>query len=131
MRLLDSIALQQSSVVANGAMNRERQLQGVNSYARELRFDLLAFVRHRASDKAVVWADLCCGTGKALIDAARDLTDAERSTVKIEGVDLAGMFEQNPYAEMVVLRELSLEAWAPSGPYALVTCVHGTPLRRR
>jgi len=32
--LLDEVTLRRSSVVANCAMNRERQLAGVNSYAR-------------------------------------------------------------------------------------------------
>jgi hypothetical protein len=36
---LDDAALQASPVVANCLMNRERQLRGVNSYARELGFD--------------------------------------------------------------------------------------------
>lgn len=37
--LLDDDELGASAVVANYAMNRERQLTGVNSYARELGFD--------------------------------------------------------------------------------------------
>lgn len=37
--LLDDAALEKSAVVANRAMNRERQLAGVNSHARELGFD--------------------------------------------------------------------------------------------
>lgn len=40
--LLDDTRLSASSVVANSAMNRERGLTGVNSYARELGFDPLA-----------------------------------------------------------------------------------------
>jgi hypothetical protein len=39
--LLDDETLSRSPVVANCAMNRERQLAGVNSYARELRFSPL------------------------------------------------------------------------------------------
>jgi hypothetical protein len=39
--LLDDTTLAASSVVANSAMNRERQLAGANSYARELGFDPL------------------------------------------------------------------------------------------
>ncbi|WP_228536367.1 hypothetical protein [Nocardia sp. XZ_19_231] len=37
--LLDNLTLEQSSVVANNAMNRGRGLSGVNSYTRELGFD--------------------------------------------------------------------------------------------
>ena len=40
-RLLDDAALEASAVVANCTMNRERQLDGVNSYARELGFNPL------------------------------------------------------------------------------------------
>src|SRR5689334_4762791 len=39
--LLDDAALELSAVVANCAMNRERQLAGVNSYTRELGFNPL------------------------------------------------------------------------------------------
>lgn len=38
-RPFDDAELEASAVVANCAMNRERQLAGVNSYARELGFD--------------------------------------------------------------------------------------------
>jgi hypothetical protein len=38
-RLLSDAALAESAVVANCAMNRERGLAGVNSYARELGFN--------------------------------------------------------------------------------------------
>jgi hypothetical protein len=37
--------LEQSSVVANAAMNRDRGIAGVNSYERDLGFDLLSFSR--------------------------------------------------------------------------------------
>jgi len=40
-RLLDDGDLTLSAVVANCAMNRERQLAGVNSYTRELGFNPL------------------------------------------------------------------------------------------
>src|SRR5512135_1302326 len=76
-RLLDGAALLASDVVANCAMNRERQLVGVNSYARELGFDpvdvlltRLAEVRDaRPGPTAVGWLDLCCGRGRALLQA--------------------------------------------------------------
>ncbi|WP_405111703.1 hypothetical protein OG559_02090 [Micromonospora sp. NBC_01405] len=41
VELLGNDALEQSAVVANCAMNRERQLSGVNSYTRELGFNPL------------------------------------------------------------------------------------------
>jgi hypothetical protein len=80
-RLLDDAALAASDVVANAAMNRSRQLAGVNSYTRELGFNpvehlttRVAQPRPEAGDGATVgWLDLCCGTGQALIQAADQL----------------------------------------------------------
>jgi hypothetical protein len=65
--LLDDDQLAASAVVANCAMNRERQLNRVNSYTRELGFnpvDVLtaALTDPRAAGKTVAWLDLCCGT---------------------------------------------------------------------
>lgn len=60
-------------------MNRERQLAGPNSYARELRFHPLDWLRARltgpagSSERTVAWLDLCCGTGHALAQAAWEL----------------------------------------------------------
>jgi hypothetical protein len=62
-------------------MSRERQLAGVDSYARELGFnpiDVLAAGltgTGYATSASVTAAglDLCCGTGRALIQAAREL----------------------------------------------------------
>jgi hypothetical protein len=47
MRLLDAAELEASPTVANSAMNRERGLLGPNSYAGELLFDVLAFLKLR------------------------------------------------------------------------------------
>jgi hypothetical protein len=49
---------------------RERQLAGVNSFARELGFDPLALLSSAITGQephAAGWLDLCCGTGRALI----------------------------------------------------------------
>ena len=62
--MLDDARLERSAVVANNAMNRERGLAGVNSYERELGFD-------PATRAGEAWLDLCCGSGRALIQAAR------------------------------------------------------------
>lgn len=67
-------------MVANCAMNRDRQLAGVNSYARELGFDPLAFLSSRLGGQGLHagagWLDLCCGAGRALIQAAARLPGA-------------------------------------------------------
>jgi hypothetical protein len=72
--LLDSNALELSGVVANSAMNRERVCVGKNSYARELSFDPIAFLKSRVETQGqAAWLDLCCGRGRALIEAAEAL----------------------------------------------------------
>ena len=62
--LLDDGTLARSPVVANNAMNRERQLTGPNSYARELGFEPLDILRQRlgAGAECAAWLDLCCGS---------------------------------------------------------------------
>ncbi|GAA1836145.1 hypothetical protein GCM10009682_62770 [Luedemannella flava] len=93
-RLLDDEALHASAVVANNAMNRERQLTGVNSYARELGFDPVDRLVARLADAdRVAWLDLCCGTGRALVDAADRLRHAGLADrVRLTGVDLVDFF---------------------------------------
>jgi hypothetical protein len=77
--LLDDDRLHTSSVVANCAMNRERQLTGVNSYARDLGFDPLELLTAAVADRdSASWLDLCCGTGRALIQAAEHLHRGRR-----------------------------------------------------
>ncbi|MFD0852321.1 hypothetical protein ACFQ07_08810, partial [Actinomadura adrarensis] len=79
-RLLDDGALERSSVVANCAMNRERSLTGSNGYGRELGIDIVKESRERPR-----WLDLCCGTGRALFEAA----SLPEAPTEIVGVDLA------------------------------------------
>ena len=94
MGLLDDDRLARSAVVANCRMNRERDLTGSNGYTREIGFSPLDVLRARiAPGRLVAWLDLCCGTGKALIQAAR-VSHAERIDIEIVGVDLVGMFHR-------------------------------------
>ncbi|MFD0691302.1 class I SAM-dependent methyltransferase [Actinomadura fibrosa] len=115
MPRLDDTALERSSVVANCAMNRERPLTGYN---RELGIDVLAELRRPGP---VRWLDLCCGSGRALVEAAALLPpDAE-----IVGVDLVDHFVPAPPPPRLRLVTASVTAWEPDGPSDLVTCVHG------
>ncbi|MGK5552331.1 class I SAM-dependent methyltransferase [Actinomadura kijaniata] len=109
-RLLDDDALERSPVVANNAMNRERTLR---SYARELGVDVVAARPAR-------WLDLCCGTGRALFEAAALLPDTE-----IVGVDLVDRFLPAVPPRNLRLVTASVAAWEPPGAFDLVTCVHG------
>ncbi len=128
--------LENSAVVANCCMNRERQLRGSNGYDRELRLDPVEFLL-AASERSrpVRWLDLCCGTGTALLEAAELLDghrsgdeeesdDAESLAFEIVGVDLAGMFRPGGH-ENLSLVEASLSEWQPEGSFDLITCVHG------
>ncbi len=125
MDLLDDDELEQSAVVANCRMNRERNLLGSNGYDRELGFDPLAFLKERTTaDGTVAWLDLCCGTGRALIQAA-EIVQAEQLPIHILGVDLVGMFHRvAPDLSCLRLIEASLSAWRPEQAFDLITCVH-------
>lgn len=131
-RLLDDEALEVSAVVANCAMNRERQLAGVNSYARELGFNPLDVVVAQISGPApdtgtAGWLDLCCGAGRALIQAAGQLHAAGLAgRVSLTGVDLVDAFDPVPAPvpglELVCAPVI---AWQPARSFDLITCVHG------
>jgi SAM-dependent methyltransferase len=127
--LLDDATLEMSAVVANCAMNRERQLAGVNSYARELGFHPLLAVSAQVGDGGgtAAWLDLCCGSGRALIQAALQLDRAGRAgRVALTGVDLVDAFDAAPGSvpglELVCA---PVAAWAPRRSFDLITCVHG------
>ncbi|MFO0892752.1 MAG: class I SAM-dependent methyltransferase [Isosphaeraceae bacterium] len=126
MRLLGEDELERSAVVANCRMNRERKLLGSNGYDRELGFNPLAFLKDRTTDRGTAsWLDLCCGTGRALIQAA-EILQAERLIIDIVGVDLVGMFDPTPpNVSRLRLVEASLRTWRPDRDFDLITCVHG------
>ena len=126
MRLLGDDELERSAVVANCRMNWERGLVGSNGYDRELGLLPLVFLRGRlAAGRSVAWLDLCCGSGKALIEAAT-LIMADGLNIEVVGVDLVGMFRR-PNAGLTCLRlvEASLTTWRPDRAFDLITCVHG------
>ena len=109
-------------------MNRERNLVGSNGYDRELRFNPLEFLKQRiATGHLVAWLDLCCGTGRALIQSARQAcAEGLVSSIEIVGVDLVGMFDPTDSAlSCLRLEEASLSTWRPDRSFDLITCVHG------
>jgi SAM-dependent methyltransferase len=128
MQLLSEEVLERSCTVANCRMNRERVLLGSNGYGRELGFNPLDFLVEKLPGQGTVaWVDLCCGRGRALIEAAKHLqADGLAGTVEIVGVDLVGLFDQ-PLAGLTGLSlvEASLSRWRPERTFDLVSCVHG------
>ena len=90
MELIGEDALDNSPVVANCRMNREREITGTNSYTRDLHFDILAYLSERIREgREVAWLDLCCGSAPAIAQAARRLGEehGEHAPVRIDGVD--------------------------------------------
>ncbi|MBF9134513.1 methyltransferase domain-containing protein [Plantactinospora sp. S1510] len=133
--LLDDDALESSAVVANSAMNRERQLDGVNSYSRELGFHPLDWLVARVgpngsgppTDVPIGWLDLCCGSARALHQAAERLHRAGLDhRVSLVGVDLVDYFD--PPSGTGVPPQLvgaPVGTWTPTRRFDLITCVHG------
>jgi SAM-dependent methyltransferase len=126
--LLDAVALEKSEVVANACMNRQRNLAGANSYEKDLGFAPLDFLK-KGLEKPheAAWLDLCCGTGRALIQAAEVCRTASLDRrVRLTGVDLVPMFDSIPPGlDGVRLVAASVERWATEERFDLVTCVHG------
>jgi SAM-dependent methyltransferase len=126
--LLTDEALERSEIVANNRMNRERGLRGNNSYSKDLGIDPLHVLCDRLqTQERTSWLDLCCGSGRALIEAGLELQSrklAER--VSLLGIDLVAMFALLPAPLTCVrLEEASLATWRPDAAYDLITCVHG------
>ncbi len=129
VKLVGTDVLEQSSVVANNAMNRERQLTGVNSYTRELGINPIEVLTAAlaTTDHPVAWLDLCCGSGRALIQGADELVRsgfADRAAVV--GVDLINTFDvvREPAAPLDLICA-SVTTWVPHRRFDLITCLHG------
>ena len=125
MALLKLEELEQSAIVANCNMNRERNLAGSNGYETDLRLNPLEFLTEQANEAEIAWLDLCCGSSKALIQAAT-IVHEQKLSIKIIGVDLVKMFL--PFDKTKLDLELvaaSLSSWSPDAKFDLITCVHG------
>jgi ubiquinone/menaquinone biosynthesis C-methylase UbiE len=73
------------------------------------------------------WLDLCCGSGRALIQAARQVREAGLTgLVDLAGVDLVDAFDAAPGSvpglELVCA---PVAVWEPERSFDLITCVHG------
>jgi SAM-dependent methyltransferase len=124
-RLLSTTELEDSPVVANCTMNRERDLRGSNGYEVEVGFDPLEWLQGRLARQSTVrWLDLCCGSGKALIQAAVACENIGVGSVRITGVDLVGMFLPNKPTDLQLI-QCSVFDYQPTEKFDLITCVHG------
>lgn len=124
MEFLADEILEQSPVVANCLMNRERNLTGSNGYTRDLRFKPMDFLQETVrKNGSARWLDLCCGTGTALVEAGR-LIESQGLEIEIIGVDLVGLFVP-ALSSRVTLVQASLSDWEPDDACDLITCVHG------
>ncbi len=126
MEFLGDDDLDVSGVVANCRMNRERHLTGSNGYEREMRFNPLALLKTTAATTGRArWLDLCCGSGEALVEAAK-IVEAEDLQIDIVGVDLVRSFVGGETEHRCLrLVGASLTDWQPGGQFDLITCVHG------
>jgi len=126
VKLLKEEELIWSSVVANCNMNRKRKLIGVNSYEKDIRFDILKFLTERATtQKEVKWIDLCCGEGNAVIEASKIIQEQQINNLAITGIDLVDLFENHQNLPFINFEVQSLLEWTTNQKYDLITCVHG------
>lgn len=118
-RLLSEAELERSAVTANSTMNRGRGLMGPNSYTRDLGFNPVDFLKGRCPKGSAVpppaWLDLCCGSGRALIEAAERLEVSRPGVgIALVGVDLMPLFDPVPPGlSNVRLVAASLAGWEP------------------
>ena len=128
MKLLTDKELAWSDIVANNSMNRKRKATGVNSYEKDLHFDLVKYLNMclQQTGKAS-WLDCCCGEGNALLQYAQDVADSGlQDHVFLTGIDLVNYFQPiPPHINCLHFKTQSLSDWIPEDRYDLVTCVHG------
>lgn len=123
--MLDQESLLASSVVANCAMNRERELIGSNGYSFELKFDIKVWLQQEIENRPLKWLDVCCGTGKALVEAAQIFDgSSHQNRLSITGIDLAGHFYSHSYPNLELCKT-SVETWDNECRFDLITIVHG------
>jgi SAM-dependent methyltransferase len=128
MKLLDDGNLERSAIVANSRMNRERGAVGVNSYEKDVGLDPISFLADRLQTAdSTSWLDLCCGRGRALVEAAEAFRIRQLArSVAFHGVDLVDLFDEiPPEVTSVKLESASLHQWETTRAYDLITCVHG------
>ena len=89
-----------------------------------MRFDIAAFLETTARKYGRAdWYDICCGEGRALVEAGRDFTTSGLP-VQIVGVDLVDTFAPaSPRNVRLIAADAG--AFVLDTAADLVTCVHG------
>ncbi len=118
--MLTEEELELSGTVANCQMNRERELRGSNGYIAELGMDPVEWLRERHRS---AWLDVCCGTGRALVQAAAEV---HTEGIEIDGVDLVSFYwPRATQTPGLTLHTSSIREFVPRRTYELITSVHG------
>lgn len=122
--LKNHAALEQSDIVANITMNRNRALMGDNSYGKEFDLNPATELADRLKGNGeAAWLDLCCGRGRALIDAAIAFGT---NNLILHGIDLVDHFDlRSTQYPAITLTVSSLHTWTTPQRYDLVTCIYG------
>ncbi|SEW39083.1 class I SAM-dependent methyltransferase [Chitinophaga arvensicola] len=126
--LLEEKELIWSAVVANVAMNRERNASGINSYEKEFRFIPADYLeKQMQTNGQASWLDLCCGSARALTQTAQVLTQKNiQQHITLKGIDLLDTFPAAADSfSCLDLEVASVTDWKPRQSYDLVTCSHG------
>ncbi|MBO9702529.1 MAG: methyltransferase domain-containing protein [Sporocytophaga sp.] len=128
MDLLNNQNLENSPVVANNRMNRERNAVGINSYEKDIDLSPVEVISQSFKTKnTFTWLDICCGRGKALIQTAQYVSKHFPSKqIAFTGIDLIDMFDSIPeQCNSVSLHAQSFFNFESVQKYDLITCVHG------
>ncbi len=132
--IYNSSELADSEIVANAFMNRNRGLAGVNSYSKDLKINIPSIMSVQIEQKKrFFWLDLCCGKGRALVDAANFIKnklgkfeEKKIQNISIFGIDLIDDFIHIPDELCFLsLKQGVIPDAIPKGSFDLITCVHG------
>lgn len=128
--IYDSNKLADSEIVANAFMNRNRGFVGVNSYSKDLKINLPSIISSQIEQKnSFSWLDLCCGKGRALVEAASFIKSnflKFEENISIFGIDLIDDFIHIPDELcFLLLKQGTVPDALPKGSFDLITCVHG------
>lgn len=124
MQLITDDKLIWSPTVANSRMNRSRNASGINSYEQEFKFKPEQFLENIIAEKgSAAWLDICCGEGRALLQAAKYFTNKNYlQKIKLIGIDLIENENSNSEVQFSIM---AFSAFKSASKFDLITCVHG------